>query len=80
VVFTAIYLVTIYRYIQKSEFMMVAILFLYALYGIMTTGFYMMSHNIFLLAISTFFYGQSYFSERKIVQKDENLKLAINPR
>lgn len=59
IIFSILYIVAIYYYVKSNNFPMVAILFTYAVYGIMTTGFYMMSDNIFLLAIASPLYSKT---------------------
>lgn len=43
---------------QQDDVLMI-ILFLYALYGTIETGLYMITHNIFLIAFSALIYGKS---------------------
>lgn len=52
IIFSVLWVAAIVYYIRHENYTMVAILFTYSIYGIMTTGFYMMSHNIFLLTIA----------------------------
>ena len=61
IVFTILYMLTVIHYVKQKNYVMVSILFTYAVYGIMTTGFYMLSHNIFLLTIADALYnGENY--------------------
>ena len=43
----------------QREYVLVIILFLYAVYGLMETGWYMITHNIFLITFSTLLYRKS---------------------
>lgn len=43
--------------LQQNDILMI-ILFLYALYGTIETGLYMITHNIFLIAFSALLYGK----------------------
>ncbi len=56
VIFSLLLVWAVFYYANQNDYTMVAILFTYSVYGIMTTGFYMMSHNIFLLTISSALY------------------------
>ena len=53
IIFTVLIAASLFYYVKQENYAMVAILFTYSVYGIMTTGFYMMSHNIFLLTIAS---------------------------
>lgn len=53
IIFTVLLASALFYYVEQDNYAMVAILFAYSVYGIMTTGFYMMSHNIFLLTIAS---------------------------
>ena len=55
--FGYLYLIKIVE-MQKDDVLMI-ILFLYALYGTIETGLYMITHNIFLIAFSVLIYGKS---------------------
>ena len=48
--------------LQQNDVLMI-ILFLYALYGTIETGLYMITHNIFLIAFSALLYGKSLRTE-----------------
>ena len=56
VIFSLLLVWAVFYYANQNDYTMVAILFTYSVYGIMTTGFYMMSHNIFLLTIASVLY------------------------
>ena len=58
-----LYLIKIVE-MQKDDVLMI-ILFLYALYGTIETGLYMITHNIFLIAFSVLIYGKSLQVEDK---------------
>ena len=61
--FGYLYLIKIVE-MQKDDVLMI-ILFLYALYGTIETGLYMITHNIFLIAFSVLIYGKSLQVEDK---------------
>lgn len=60
VIFNVLWIAAIIYYIKNDNYTMVAILFTYSIYGIMTTGFYMMSHNIYLLTLANPIYQKQY--------------------
>ena len=45
--------------IIQKEYVLAIILFLYALYGVMESGLYMLTHNVFLITFSTLLYRKS---------------------
>ncbi len=55
-IFSIGYLCLIKSMLIKREYVLAIILFLYAVYGLMETGWYMITHNIFLIAFSTLLY------------------------
>ncbi len=65
IVFSLLLAFAIFYYVKQENYTMVAILFTYSVYGIMTTGFYMMSHNIFLLTITSPLYMKAGISGAK---------------
>lgn len=50
------YLYLIKSMVIRKEYVLTIILFLYSLYGLMETGLFMLSHNIFLLSFSDLLY------------------------
>lgn len=61
-----VYLVTSIAYLclirsmtNRKEYVLAIILFLYSLYGLMENGLYMLSHNIFLIALSELLYHKT---------------------
>lgn len=50
----------------RKEYILAIILFLYALYGVMESGLYMISHNIFLITFSSLLYKKSIQGNGKI--------------
>lgn len=48
----------------KKEYVLAIILFLYAVYGLMETGWHMITHNIFLITFSTMLYSKSLYDSR----------------
>lgn len=63
--FSILWIAAIIYYLSNDDYTMVIILFTYSVYGIMTTGFYMMSHNIFLLTIANQIYNKKYIVNTK---------------
>ena len=55
-IFSIGYLCLIRTALLQKEYMLAIILFLYALYGVMENGLYMITHNIFLIAFSELLY------------------------
>ncbi len=53
------YLCLMKAMIIRKEYILAIILFLYALYGVMESGLYMISHNIFLITFSTLLYKKT---------------------
>lgn len=62
--FGYLYLIKIVE-MQKDDVLMI-ILFLYALYGTIETGLYMITHNIFLIAFSVLIYRKSLQAEDRL--------------
>ncbi|MCM1155766.1 MAG: hypothetical protein NC392_10470 [Roseburia sp.] len=58
-IFSIGYLCLIKNMILQKEYLLVIILFLYSVYGIMETGLYMITHNIFLIAFSYLLYNKT---------------------
>lgn len=58
VLFSLMYYLTMYYFMQHNQLYIVIIMFVYSVYGIMETGMYQMSHNIILLAISYLIYNK----------------------
>lgn len=52
----------------RKEYILAIILFLYALYGVMESGLYMISHNIFLITFSSLLYKKSIQENGKILE------------
>lgn len=50
--------------VLQKQYMLAIILFLYALYGVMENGIYMISHNIFLITFSILLYRKSLQDSR----------------
>lgn len=55
-IFSFFYIFLVREMIVQKRYMLVVIFFLYALYGTMENGLYMMSHNIFLIAFADLLY------------------------
>ncbi len=64
VIFVALWIAAIIYYTKNDNYTMVAILFTFSVYGIMTTGFYLVSHNIFLLTIANPIYKKQYKTDK----------------
>jgi len=58
-IFSILWIMAIIYFAKNDNYAMVVILFAYSVYGIMTTGFYMMSHNVFLLSMSYPIYAKT---------------------
>lgn len=58
-IFSIGYLCLVKSMLLKREYVLAIILFLYAIYGLMETGWYMITHNIFLITFSTLLYKKS---------------------
>lgn len=63
-IFSIGYMCIVKSMLIKKEYVLAIILFLYAVYGLMETGWYMITHNIFLVTFSTLLYGKSLRDER----------------
>lgn len=50
--------------VLQKQYMLAIILFLYALYGVMENGIYIISHNIFLITFSILLYRKSFQDRR----------------
>lgn len=62
-IFSCFYIYLIYKKIEKKQYILAIILFLYALYGMMETGLYMVTHNIFLIAFADLLYHKKGIAE-----------------
>lgn len=60
------YLCLIKAMIIRKEYIVAIILFMYALYGVMESGLYMISHNIFLITFSSLLYKKMAWDNRQI--------------
>lgn len=65
-----VFLITAFAYLSllksmaiRKEYILVIILFLYALYGLMENGLFMLSHNIFLLVFADLLYKKTEIME-----------------
>ncbi len=56
--FSFFYIYLLAKMIQRREFILAIILFVYAVYGIMETGLYMLAHNIFLISFAEILYSK----------------------
>lgn len=65
ILFFFFYILMIKKKIQQMEVMLVIILFLYALYGVMENGLYLITHNIFIIAFSDLLYNKSIVEKEK---------------
>lgn len=65
-IFSICYLYLIKVVEMQKDDILVIILFLYALYGTIETGLYMITHNIFLITFSTLLYRKSLQGRRQI--------------
>lgn len=63
-IFSIGYLCLVKSMLIKREYVLAIILFLYAIYGLMETGWYMITHNIFLITFSTLLYRKSLRDNR----------------
>lgn len=63
-IFSIGYLCLIKSMLIQREYVLAIILFLYAVYGLMETGWYMITHNIFLITFSTLLYRKSLQDSR----------------
>lgn len=64
-IFSVGYLCLIKFMIIQKQYVLAIILFLYALYGVMENGLYMVTHNIFLITFSFLLYGRSIQGNRQ---------------
>ena len=71
-IFSIGYLCLIRAALLQKQYMLAIILFLYALYGVMENGLYMITHNIFLITFSTLLYKKSIQEDRRMECSDEN--------
>ena len=60
------YLCLIKAMIIRKEYIVAIILFMYALYGVMESGLYMISHNIFLITFSSLLYKKMAWDNLQI--------------
>lgn len=74
ILFFLFYILMMKKKIQQKEVMLVIILFLYALYGVMENGLYLITHNIFIIAFSDLLYNKSMVKKEK--NMDEKRKTA----
>ena len=58
-IFSIFYLLLVRKMIAQKRYILVIILFLYALYGVMENGLYMMAQNIFLIAFADLLYQKN---------------------
>ena len=58
-IFSVSYICLMRKMIDRRQVIVAIILFLYALYGIMETGLYMITHNIFLIAFADLLYDKN---------------------
>lgn len=65
-IFSAGYLCLIKLALAQKEHMLAIILFLYALYGVMENGLYMITHNIFLITFAALLFRKPMQSERQL--------------
>lgn len=65
-IFSAGYLCLIKLALAQKEHMLAIILFLYALYGVMENGLYMITHNIFLITFAALLFRKPIQSERQL--------------
>lgn len=70
-IFSISYLCLVRAVLLEKQYMLAIILFLYALYGIMENGLYMITHNIFLIAFASLLYKKPLENNEKYV-KDFN--------
>lgn len=61
-IFSICYILLVRKMIVRKRYILVMILFLYALYGTMEKGLYMLAHNIFLIAFADLLYRKEYQS------------------
>lgn len=57
-IFSFFYIYLIYKKVDQKQYILAIILFLYALYGVMENGFFMVTHNIFLIAFADLLYNK----------------------
>ena len=65
-VFSSSYIFLVRRMIVQKNHILVIIFFLYALYGTMETGLYMVTHNIFLISFADLLYQKTNTKEIEI--------------
>lgn len=65
-IFFILYSLLVGKMIIQKRYLLAIILFLYALYGTMENGLYMMSHNIFLIAFADLLYQKISDKESEI--------------
>ena len=62
-IFSIAYFCLLKTLVLQKQYMLATLLFLYALYGIMENGLYMITHNIFLIMFSVLLYRKSLREE-----------------
>lgn len=62
-IFSVIYIVTMYKQKKNNNMMLVMVLFLFAVYGIIEKSFFAMTHNIFILSFASLIYWKESDSE-----------------
>lgn len=63
-IFSGLYLTTMYYLIKNKQYMLVSIICMFAIYGIMENNFFSMSQNIFLITISYPIYSKVLQEEK----------------
>lgn len=70
IIFSISYIASMMYFGNMKQPVLVILFTVYALYGVMEAGLYMMTHNIFLLAISYFLYSKQYcFANRGVIYR-----------
>ncbi len=75
-IFSISYIFLMRKMIVHSSYILVIILFLYALYGVMESGLYMIKYNIFLIAFAELLYHKT--NTKKNLNEKENHQLNIS--
>ncbi len=73
ILFFLFYILMMKKKIQQREAILVIVLFLYALYGVMENGLYLITHNIFIIAFSDLLYNKEVVEKEKIGTRKERL-------
>ena len=71
IVFSICYLLAMHNFKKKNQYFLLIILFVYALYGVMENGIYMVTHNIFLISLGNMLYEKSIRKARENGDKAE---------